>query len=117
MRHRFVSSFLFAMVAAFLLPVPDGQISAQIRIRIPQPRPERKVPPPAPDPTNTSRSVAGDTGQTAKTGSNDTVQATVPAGIMIDDGYTFFRLRGKKDYVDYLSRGCQCCAYVALDRR
>ena len=31
---------------------------------------------------------------------DDAVQPAAPAGIMIDDGYTFFRLRGKKDYVD-----------------
>ena len=100
MRRRFLSSFLFGIVAAFLLPMPDGQISAQIRIRIPQPRPERKVPPPATDPAKTSPPVTSNTGQPAKNASNDTSQAAAPAGIMIDDGYTFFRLRGKKDYLD-----------------
>src|SRR5687767_4623667 len=100
MRRRFFSSFLFAIVAACFIAMTDGQISAQIRIKIPQPRTERRVPPPATNPTNTSQPVAGATSQPAKTAANDTVQAAAPAGIIIDDGYTFFRLRGKKDYVD-----------------
>jgi hypothetical protein len=100
MRHRMLYYFLFCLVALVSWERWGGQISAQVPIRIPRPRPERKAPPPATDPAKTSPPVTSDTGEPAKTSSNDAVQAAAPASIMIDDGYTFFSLRGKKDYVD-----------------
>lgn len=99
MRRRFLISFLPGIVAAFFWQMPAGQISAQIRIKIPRPGPERRVPAPA-TPPNTSPPVTSDTGEPTKTASNDAVQTAAPARLMIDDGYTFFNLRGKKDYVD-----------------
>ena len=100
MRDRFPVYMLCGIAVAMLLPTRSGEILAQIRVRIPRPRTEKQVPPPAPNTTSTSAPVNSDTGEPMKSRSNNTVQPTAPASVVIDDGYTFFRLRGKKDYVD-----------------
>ncbi|MEO8434682.1 MAG: hypothetical protein ABI596_07285 [Pyrinomonadaceae bacterium] len=88
--------FLFGIVAACLWSMSAAQVSAQIGIRIPRPRVEKRTSPTTNDPANTPGLAA----EPAKTTSNGSSQAIAPANVIIDDGYTFFRLRGKKDYVD-----------------
>src|SRR6266516_1646372 len=99
MRQRFISSFFFGVVTAIIWTVPAGQISAQIRVKIPRPRPER-IPPATANPTNPPVPATGDTGEPSQVPSNAPLQSGLPTSVVIDDGYTFFRLRGKKDYVD-----------------
>ena len=100
MRQRVLSYLLCGIAAAIFWPAQSGEISAQIRVRIPRPRSEKQVPPPAPGPTTTATPVSGNPGAPVKPSSNDAAQMAVPASVIIDDGYTFFQLRGKKDYVD-----------------
>src|SRR5688572_6044078 len=98
MRRQYLRSFLPGLVGALLCLGPTGQVSAQIRINIPRPRPERRIPPPVNDPAAAPRT--GSPTAPAATPATGASQAAAPTTVIIDDGYTFFKLRGKKDYVD-----------------
>jgi hypothetical protein len=101
MRQRIPGYFLVGLAIVLFWSAPAGRISAQIRVRIPPPRPApRKDPPPATGPGSTSTPASGDPGVPANAPPNDPLGPQLPRAVVIDDGYTFFTLRGKKDYVD-----------------
>ncbi len=101
MRTRILGYLLCVSVAAIIFGDLGGRAAAQPRIRIPRPRSEPKTSsPPAvdnsvPRPPATSGSSSG-----ATQPSNETAGPQALAGLIIDDGYTFFQLRNKKDYVN-----------------
>lgn len=93
MHHR-VLSFLPLLVAMIA-----GQAPAQIRVRIPRPQPEPvRSPPPARSSTSTTQSPVKNATTTSPS-ANDLAPTGIPSSIIIDDGFTFFTLHNKKDYV------------------
>jgi hypothetical protein len=116
MRRRFRSYLLCSIAAAIFWTASSGEISAQIPNRIQRPRPEKRVPPAAPNTTSTSPPVSSDTGAPVKSPANDSVQPAGQASMIIDDGYTFFSLRGKKDYLDGkpIDKGWSLLSYLRV---
>jgi hypothetical protein len=103
MRHRMLNLvFLFIPAVLILIPGPVwvNQASAQIRIRIPRPRPEPvSTPTPVTGTTRTTQPIRVATTAVASSSAGDLAPAGIPRSIIIDDGFTYFTLHNKKDYV------------------
>lgn len=100
MRHRLLRCFLVCVVCIIVWPSSARHISAQIRIRIPRPRTEPVKNPPPADTGNPSARKTDNTGTATKPPPNEPSGPAIPTSIILDDGFTFFVLQGKKDYVD-----------------
>ncbi|HEY8185843.1 MAG TPA: hypothetical protein VIF64_07225 [Pyrinomonadaceae bacterium] len=101
MRNRLFHYFLCSLTVLITLIVSGAlarDTSAQFRVPIPRPRTEpARNPPPATGntgPTQRTPSTA-----TASSSANDLAPTGIPSNIIIDDGFTFFTLHHKKDYV------------------
>src|SRR4051794_26147191 len=103
--HHLVLFFLSAFIAVIVLVASSGRVSAQVRIGIPRPPRVEPVRNPAPvtGTTGTTQPTVGTTGgpTAAPTSSlsNERGPAPIPSSIIIDDGFTYFTLHNKKDYV------------------
>src|SRR5688572_4756475 len=100
MRHRMLHLVLFFIAALILGPVLVDHASAQIRIRIPRPRPEQVTKPtPATESTSTTQPPAVTTSTPPSPSVSNLAPTGIPSSIILDDGFTFFTLHNKKDYV------------------
>ncbi len=92
--HHHVRLFLPLLVAMIA-----GQAPAQIRVRIPRSQPEPiRSPSSARSSTSTTQPVPVKNATTSSS-TNDLAPTGIPSSIIIDDGFTFFTLHHKKDYV------------------
>lgn len=101
MRDRMLQTLLcFICIVLFLGPVAY-EASAQVRFRIPRPRTEPvNKPTPTAEVTNPTQPPTVTTTTAPSGPSTNTLAPTgIPGSIIIDDGFTFFTLRNKKDYV------------------
>ncbi len=102
MRER--PAYLILLFSAALLAMiifeASVQTAAQIRVRIPRPRLEPvKNPPPVAGATSTTQPDTLASAAPSSPATNDLAPTGIPVSIIIDDGFTFFTLHHKKDYV------------------
>ena len=99
MRKRILRYGLISIAAFITCVTSVEQISAQGRLRIPRPRPEGIRNPPTATGTTTPQPAAVTAPTSTGSAANELAPHGIPSSIIIDDGFTFFTLRNKKDYV------------------
>src|SRR5687767_921308 len=98
--HHLVLFFIAVFLILIPGPISVNNASAQVRIRIPRPRPEPvSTPSPVTGTTRTSQPVRVDSATPAGSPVNELAPHGIPSSIIIDDGFTYFTLHNKKDYV------------------
>src|SRR5687768_7575897 len=99
---RPLAFFISTLLILILGPMTDPA-SAQMRIRIPRPRTEPVSRPTTTTPTTevtpTTQTATVTTTAPISTSGSPLAPTGIPTSIIIDDGFTFFTLHNKKDYV------------------
>lgn len=98
MRNRMLQHGIFLIVVLMSSGVSASSASAQVRIPFPR-RPDgvRNPPPTVTAPRTPPPTVRTD--PPTSSSANELAPTVIPSSIIIDDGFTFFTLRNKKDYV------------------